>query len=136
MKTYGDGRLMQVVKGGRFTREHPQSRQKRTCKVEPWKIEPFLNRYKVDCTFGDIISRFVLEALHMCPSLNLCLNRCSASASEHDHDFHLGRGILGGLLSGHQHAVKVLPKYKGGLLNKAPQSRCSREQQELDWRAI
>ena len=28
-------------------------------------------------------------------------------------------GILGGLLSGHQHAVKVLPKYKGGLLNKA-----------------
>ena len=28
-------------------------------------------------------------------------------------------GILGGLLSGHQHVVKVLPKYKGGLLNKA-----------------
>lgn len=28
-------------------------------------------------------------------------------------------GILGGLLSGHQHAMKLLPKYKGGLLTKA-----------------
>lgn len=33
--------------------------------------------------------------------------------------FEVNIRILGGLLSGHQHAVKVLPKYKGGLLNKA-----------------
>eukprot|EP00913_Durusdinium_trenchii_P008077 g7574.t1 len=33
--------------------------------------------------------------------------------------FEVNIRILGGLLSGHQHAVKLLPKYKGGLLTKA-----------------
>ncbi|CAJ1348120.1 unnamed protein product [Effrenium voratum] len=33
--------------------------------------------------------------------------------------FEVNIRILGGLLSGHQHAVKLLPRYKGGLLDKA-----------------
>ena len=35
------------------------------------------------------------------------------------------RGILGGLLSGHLHAQKILPKYAGGLLEKARHGLCS-----------
>ena len=78
---------MQVLKGGRLTREHEQSRQKRT--------------------YAELTVNMTMTSI-------------------------LGRGILGGLLSGHQHAAKVLPKYKGGLLNKALQSRCSREQLKLN----
>ena len=35
------------------------------------------------------------------------------------------RGILGGLLSGHLHAQKILSKYAGGLLEKARHGLCS-----------